>query len=343
LSSAEPDCALDVEGRPWRISLGQLERDAGAPAIKGAKSISCSVTHTCVAAEDGSAICWGDNTYGALGDGTEKKAEAPVKVTGLSGVAEVVVDWSRSCARTTGGDVFCWGDREFGKAGDGTLIDNKGREKPLAGKSIMSGATSLGVAKVHACATSGDGSVTCWGQCRSGACGQPPRPPWVPKPAKAPKVKDLASVVAGEDVSCGLDKAGTAWCWGQSRYGALGDGVKDDKPHDAATKIALPSPAAELAVGAGHACARLATGAVHCWGRNEHGELGDGTTTNRPAPAPVKGVEKATRISAGNESTCAIVEGGRLFCWGMKRALDKNGSVADASAPVEIKPAPEMK
>jgi len=48
-------------------------------------------------------LCWGGNMFGALGDGTEKKSETPVKVAGLAGVAEIRVDFARSCARTTSG------------------------------------------------------------------------------------------------------------------------------------------------------------------------------------------------------------------------------------------------
>lgn len=332
LSVSDPECALDAEGRAYRWPNGRLEPD---PAnVKGAKAISCSRSHTCVVADDGGVLCWGDNTYGALGDGTEKNSESPVKVTGLAGVAEVHADFSRTCARTTNGEVYCWGDREFGKAGDGSMVDNKGREKPTAGKAILTNATSLAVSMIHACATLADGSVSCWGQCRSGACGQPPKPPWIVRPTKTTKVKDLARVFAGEDATCGIDKAGAVSCWGRSRHGILGPSITDDKPHDTPSKIELPAPAAEVAVGiGGHACARLTTGAVLCWGNNEHGQLGDGTTKSRAAPAPVKGIEKATSIAAGPDTSCAIVEGGRLFCWGAKRKGD-----ADAPAPIEITP-----
>lgn len=328
LSTAEPTCALDQEGRPWKWPSGKLER--GPDGVKGAKAISCSSSHTCVVTAEATVACWGDNTFGALGDGTEKSSDAPVAVKGVTGAAEVVVDVSRTCARTTGGDVYCWGDREFAKAGDGTLIDgHKGREKPLAGKPVLgvAGATSLGLSLVHACATTGDGSVMCWGQCRSGACGQPPRPPWIPRATKAPKISGIATLAAGENATCGIDKAGGVSCWGTSQYGLLGDTVTDTKAHDAPAKIALPGPAAEVAVGiGGHACARLSTGAVHCWGRNEHGQLGDGTTADRKIPAPVKGVENATRIAAGLDTSCAIAAG-RLFCWGQKHGV----------TPVEIR------
>lgn len=340
LSTADPDCALDSDGKPWRWNAGHLE--PGPATVSGAKSISCSSTHTCVIASDATVQCWGDNTYGALGDGSQTSAapDTVVVAKGVANAAEVVVDVSRTCARTTGGDVYCWGDREFAKAGDGTLIDgHKGREKPLPGKPVLglTGATSLGVSTIHACAATNDGSVMCWGQCRSGACGQPPKPPWIPRAMKAPKVSGITTLSSGENATCGVDKQGAVMCWGTSTYGILGDAVADTKPHDAATKITLPGPAAEVAVGIGnHACARLATGAVYCWGHNEHGQLGDGSTADKKAAVQVKGVEGATRIATGDGTSCAIASG-KLWCWGQKRVMKKaGGQLEDAPAPVEI-------
>ena len=337
LSTSEADCGLDGTGKPWKWPNGKLE--AGPTSLSGAKAISCSSTHTCVVTGEGTVSCWGDNTYGALGDGTQKNPDGPVVAKDVKNAEEVDVDVSRTCARTSGGEVYCWGDREFAKAGDGTLIDgHKGREKPLPGKPVLglAGANSLAVSLVHSCASTGDGSVMCWGQCRSGACGQPPRPPWIPRAMKAPKVSGVGSLSAGDVATCGIDKSGGVMCWGTSQYGVLGESVADTKPHEAPSKIALPSAAAEVRVGiGGHACARLSTGAVYCWGHNDHGQLGDGTTTDRKSPAPVKGVDKALHIAAGDSTACAVVEGGRLFCWGQKRVM-KKGALEDAPTPVEI-------
>jgi alpha-tubulin suppressor-like RCC1 family protein len=343
LSKSDPECALDAEGKPWRWPNGKLER--ASVSISGAKSIACSSSHTCVVTAEATVSCWGANTYGALGDGTQAAPEggAAVIAKDLKDVEEVDVDVSRTCAKTKTGDVYCWGDREFAKAGDGTLIDgHKGREKPLPGKPVLglTGASSLAISLLHACAATNDGSIFCWGQCSSGACGQPPKPPWMPRATKAPKISGLASLSAGDSATCGIDKAGSVACWGTSQFGILGESVNDAKPHDDASKIALPGAATEVSVGngySGHACARLATGAVHCWGHNDHGQLGDGTTTDRKAAAAVKAIEKATHVATGDGTACAIIEGGRLMCWGRKRVAKKPGApLEDALVPVEI-------
>jgi alpha-tubulin suppressor-like RCC1 family protein len=337
LSTSDPDCGLDAEGRVWTWANGEME--SAVPSIRGAVSIACGGSHSCAVAADGGAWCWGNNSYGALGDGTEEAHDDPVRVAGISSVAELSVDYGRTCARTTNGDVFCWGDSEFGKAGDGRMPDNVGREKRLPGKAILTGAATLTVAMVHACSAMPDGRLSCWGQNNAGACGQPLRIRYVPRPAFAPKSKDIVAASAGESATCTLDSQGKVACWGNSLYGMLGpSGPTDDSPRDSPASIPLPSSAAEITVGdGGHGCARLATGAVFCWGHNENGQLGDGTKVDRKTPVSVKGIGKATRIAAGLSTTCALVEGGRVMCWGKDmRRRDPGSALEDAPTPVEI-------
>lgn len=71
-------------------------------------------------------------------------------------------------------------------------------------------------------------------------------------------------------------------------------------------------------VTAGHwfTCSVDAGGQVLCWGRNDDGQLGDGTTTDRSVPAPVVGIDDAVSVSAGPDHACAILADGTVRCWG---------------------------
>ena len=329
LAVTEASCGLDDHGRVWLWGTMEMERDV--PSIEGARMIGCyGNSHACVVASDATVLCWGWNSYGALGDGTEKShTDDPVRVKGLASVAEIGLDFNRTCARTTNGDVYCWGDSEFGKAGDGRLPDNVGREKLLPGKPILAGATTLSVASAHACSVLTDGRISCWGQNNSLACGQPPNVRYAARPMIVPKVKDAVSVSAGGSTTCMLDKDGAVSCWGEEPI--------DHKPRQTPVKVPLPEKAVQIVVGVEtHACARLASGAVHCWGRNENGELGDGTKIDRPSPVAVKGITNATRIGAGLGDTCALLGDGRVLCRGTKRGHDD-----DALTPVELRVAHE--
>lgn len=74
---------------------------------------------------------------------------------------------------------------------------------------------------------------------------------------------------------------------------------------------------AKVAVAAGlqHSCAAI-DGQVYCWGYNGHGELGDGTLTDRRTPAPVPGLRDATAVVAGGGHSCALRATGTVVCWG---------------------------
>ncbi|MEO8877626.1 MAG: hypothetical protein ABI461_18680 [Polyangiaceae bacterium] len=331
LSSADPLCGLDAEGRVWSWSTGSLEREA--PALRGAKSVSCAYSHTCAVASDGTAWCWGSNDFGALGNGNETASNDPVHVVDASHLVEISVDMWRTCARTESGDVMCWGDSEFGKSGDGRLPDNTGREKTLPGKPILSGARTLTVAMAHACSAMNDGRLSCWGQNNDGACGQPLRTRYVPRPAFVPKLKDIVSVESGESATCTLDAQGIVHCWGNPFFTTeLFTAPQPSKV------VALPAKAKEIAVGDGHGCALLESAApnFYCWGNNDHGQLGDGTTTSRAVAAPVKISGNVLHASAGLENTCAILEGGRVFCWGERMADSDHAGGEDQLVPREM-------
>jgi len=92
-----------------------------------------------------------------------------------------------------------------------------------------------------------------------------------------------------------------------------------------------------VAAGYEHACALVGNGTVRCWGRNNSGQLGDGTTDDRLVPVPVPGVTGATSVSAGYAHTCALVDNGAVRCWGYNGYGQLgNGTTANSAAPVTV-------
>jgi alpha-tubulin suppressor-like RCC1 family protein len=121
---------------------------------------------------------------------------------------------------------------------------------------------------------------------------------------------------------------------------ALGVDATDasDASVDVAPDLPRPTrsgPSTSLALGDRHGCALDRDGTVWCWGANDHGQVGDGTTTDRDRPEPVLGLRGVTSLTAGAEHTCALV-GTRVWCWGrggdgrLMRAGD-----ADATRPID--------
>ncbi|PKO22177.1 MAG: hypothetical protein CVU38_10760, partial [Chloroflexi bacterium HGW-Chloroflexi-1] len=96
-------------------------------------------------------------------------------------------------------------------------------------------------------------------------------------------------------------------CWGRNIAGNLGDGTTVDRltPVDV---VGLTNGVQAISAGSEHTCALMESGSVKCWGRNDYGQLGDGTTTSRPMPVDVVGLTSGVQaLDAGDDHTCAII------------------------------------
>jgi alpha-tubulin suppressor-like RCC1 family protein len=121
--------------------------------------------------------------------------------------------------------------------------------------------------------------------------------------------------------------------------GKEGGGKEEGPPKkEGPPKEEGPSGASSIAAGWSHTCALVAGGGVACWGYNLHGELGDGTTTQRLTPVRVSGITDATAVSAGNIQTCALLSGGSVDCWGANDA----GQLGDGTETQRLTPVPVL-
>lgn len=334
--------------------------ESGVAAVSGGGEYSCALLAS------SRAKCWGANNVGQLGNSALISSATPVDVrtsasdgTPLSGVTILSAGFEHACARTGTGNLRCWGSNAYGQAGNNTF--GNPNTAPVAVHTSSSDATPLsGVTAVvaggfHTCALMQSGGVKCWGdndygQLGNGTTEDQSAP--VDVRASASNASPLTGVVAlsaGYISSCALLASGGVKCWGDNGFGQLGNGttVNQSSPVDVRTSATNARPlsgVAAISLGHGHVCALTTAGGVRCWGDNQAGQLGDGSTKLSGAPVVVRStptkrapLAKVASISVGAFFSCARMPNGLAKCWGdnSSGALG-DGTYDNRRGPVDV-------
>jgi alpha-tubulin suppressor-like RCC1 family protein len=248
---------------------------------------------------------------------------------------------------TSGVDLLAWGDNFNGELGDDTFTD---RSVPVAvttsGALAGTMVTDIAAGGSNTCAIA-SGQVYCWGTNQWGGLGLDPRK-WY---SDVPVAVSTAGVLAGKTVTAltvGYDQAcvvasGQLYCWGGNYSGQLGDGTTENRFVPVAVSTAgvlAGKTVTAMSAGTGSTCV-VASGQVYCWGRNDHGQLGDGTTTNRSVPVAVSSTgvlvgKKVTAVSVGDGHTCAVASE-QVYCWGVNQNAEMgDGTTTERLVPVAV-------
>ena len=277
--------------------------------------------HTCALVNSGQVKCWGQNTYGQLGDGTTGNRTTPVFVSDISTATSISTGYNHSCALLSDSRVKCWGENTYGQLGNGrntTLL------VPVF-VSDISTATSISSGASHSCALLAGGSIKCWGYNGYGALGSESTTN-SNIPVSVVGISTVTSISTGYNHSCAVLSDGEAKCWGQNTYGALGNGAIGTNSNTPVAVLGI-STATSIGTGAYHSCAVLQGGDTRCWGYNASGQLGNGVTGgNSGVPVEVTyafpeldlsdGTPRIMDLSGGRSHSCAVLSGGQVTCWG---------------------------
>ena len=280
----------------WTLSPTQVPGlTSGVTAVVSGNGTSCAV-------QNGGLFCWGVNYRGAVGNGTTSTTEVdtPTSVVGLSsGVVNVASAGYATCALTVAGGVKCWGAYYMG---NGTYTTPQTTPVDLPG--FTSGVVAItGRDNVsdddysdiggNFCLLTNAGTVYCWGANNAGQLGNGTYSytAFTTTPSQVVGLSNIIQVsMAGYSV-CALNTAGGVQCWGFGYDGEMGNGVTNTLSIPYAlsptTPTGLGSGVASIVAGVYHFCARLTGGGIDCWGANNMGQLGDGTTTQRNTPVAV--------------------------------------------------------
>lgn len=336
-------CAVTAAGgvKCWGIvgSNQTTSEPIEVPGLtSGVAAVAVGFLSKCALTTAGGVKCWGRNDYGQLGDGSTTDRTTPVDVTGLtSGVAAITVGGSHSCALTTAGGVKCWGNNTAGELGDNSTTQ---RLTPVDVSGLTSGVAGVSAGSYHTCAVTTAGGVKCWGDNDSGKLGDNTTTRRLTAVDVIGLSSGAAAVAASGAHTCALTTAGGVKCWGFAYYGSLGDGTYTD--HKVPADVSgITSGMTTLATRSDYAYATVCAGStsgVKCWGYNDAGQLGDGTTTTRNAPVSVLDLGGGvTELAVGSQHVCARMTDGAVKCWGANAYGQLgDGTTTRRTAPVSV-------
>jgi alpha-tubulin suppressor-like RCC1 family protein len=288
-------------------------------------AVSAGEESTCARTPSGGVKCWGDNFFGQLGDGSNNKRSTPADVSNLSGVTAVAAGGFHVCVLVSGGGVKCWGSNGGGRLGDGTTSQ---RTTPVDVTGLTSGVSALAAGNAHTCAVTDGGALKCWGYNAFGQVGDGTTTDRLSPVDVQSLTSGVTAGTAAEYFTCALTSGGGVLCWGDNSSGQLGDGTTTSRSTPVPV-TGLTSGIAAVVAGGTHTCVLTTSGGVKCWGNNSHGQLGDGTTTDRVTPVDVSGLTSGiVAMAAGDRHTCVLTAGGGVRCWGDNGV----GQLGDGSA-----------
>lgn len=325
------------EGRYGQLGNGSFTNSSTPVSVlglsAGVTTLSTGQRHACALTSSGAAKCWGNNSTGALGDGTQNNSAKPVSVTGLtSGVTSISAGYYQTCAITAGASVKCWGTGSLGQLGNGS---NTSSFTPTSVSGLNSGVIQISSGNAHVCALVTGGAVKCWGYNLYGQVGSGETSTSVKTPVTVTGLSSgVAAISSGGYQTCAITTGGAAKCWGYNTYGQLGNGATTNS-YTPVSVSGLSSGVKSIAGGGYHFCAITTGGAAKCWGYNSHGQLGNAGTADSalPVTASVLG-SNVTSISTGSYHTCAITTDNTAKCWGR----NDRGQLGDATTTNSLTP-----
>jgi alpha-tubulin suppressor-like RCC1 family protein len=293
-------CALTAEGKAYcwgyngwgalggNTNVSQSFTPVAVAGNQTFRTITAGSDHACAVTLDFVAYCWGNNDWRQLGTGTSTPASSPVNVTGGVSFASISAGSGFTCGvAQLNGVAYCWGANSIGQTGDGQKI-NYGNVFVSTPQKVVGGLAfkSVSLGNQYACGVTMDGQGYCWGSNNTKLGNGPTNDS--SSPVAVLGGYNFRSISAGALHACGVTTSNAVYCWGRNGNGELGvappngSSALDTPVRAGGNFTASEVSAAGTGTGSsGHTCAisvdRLT---AYCFGRNDVGQLGNGTTTS---------------------------------------------------------------
>ncbi|HLG03194.1 MAG TPA: T9SS type A sorting domain-containing protein [Bacteroidia bacterium] len=349
----------DSTGRSWGANYsGQLGNGTtnstttpvSVSTISGLVAVASGWEHALALRNDSTVWAWGENMYGQLGDSSNFDSDTPVKVKVIDSIISISSGHihTHSLAAKSDGSAWAWGYNSNGKLGDNTTTNRNfpARVHGPGNVGFLSGIIAVAGGHDFSLALKNDGTAWGWGANSFGQLGDSSNTTTY-TPRKVTILSGARSIAVGDWHCIALKNDSTAWTWGYGGSGRLGDNSNLSK--NAPVMVHGPNDVGFLtgiiAIAAGETfCLALKyDGTVWSWGKNDLGQLGDNSTTDRWTPVQVAGPGGAgflsgiISIGAGARHAMALRNDGTLFTWGDNGSGQLgDGSYFTSTTPVQV-------
>ena len=332
---------------------------SSAPAI-----LAVGEDNACVGMADGALWCWGVGRNGILSNEALRDSPRPIQIAIFNGsttaARAVAVGAHHACAIADDASMWCWGYSGSGQVGINVIDEPDSEPSTIIPTKIADHPSNAEVVDIaaggyHTCAVYGDGRVSCWGygeygqlgtECafngdgESNDCAEDVASPVILNYFDGTSAsKTASSVDAGLFHTCVISVNGQLYCFGYGASGQLGNGLN--------YSYSLPQHVGYLrgsvlavALGEDHSCALTIARRVFCFGDNEYGQLGNGSTASSVVPVEVDFSRydphpALAGVAVGKHHSCAWDEQGAWWCWGDNSSgqLGTHGAYALAVYP----------
>lgn len=324
-------------------------------------------SHACALISTGQVFCWGNNSFGQLGnglysgsgnspvealivlpavkirayqnntcailsDGTvqcwgDQFSSTPYTVPGMTDAQDICVGTEHQCYTDSSGNMFCRGDNNDGQLGIGLLGGYLQDPNPVMDLTYV---TDISCGSYHTCAIS-NGDVWCWGRGNDGQVGYG---------GTGDRGEPQNVLIAGESVSCGnrhtcaVNTPGDAYCWGDGTYRQVGYPLSGDRT----SPFLMGNGFVSVSVRWNSSCGIRTDGNIWCWGGNDNGQLGNGTyNQNYQETAVSWTTTNITSMGGKGNFVCAVEDNRELRCWGQNGDGQLGlGTVNDSPVPVRV-------
>jgi alpha-tubulin suppressor-like RCC1 family protein len=302
------------------------------PANSYAQKIACGFYHSLSICVDNTAMSWGNDLYGQLGNGISgSHSTVPVQVTGLTGVTAVAGGVQHSVALKDDGTVWTWGINTEGELGNGSTADFS----TIPVQVTINSVTSIASGMEHAIALRNDGTVWDWGVNGFGQLGNGTITAFSNIPVQVTGLTGIIAIAGGAYHSLALKSNGEVWAWGYNGSGELGNGNNTNS--NVPVKVIGLTGVIAVSCGNSFSIALKNDNTVWTWGGNNEGELGNGTNTGSYVPVQVTGLTTVKKIAGGTYHTLALKNDGTVWTWGFNLYGQLgNGTNTDSNIPVMV-------